>query len=452
MTAPRLLAIDDEPAVLTVLERFARRHDFDILTSTDSRASLAELPRLKPDAVLVDLRMPDLNGIDVLRAIHAIDPTCQVILMTGHATVDSAIEAVKLGALDYLSKPFDFSRLADVLTTVRRSIERRGEVLAADRETARAFDFRGLIGRSPQMQALFDTIRRLAPHVRTALIHGETGTGKELVARALHSVGPRRDRPFAVFNCAAVVETLFETEFFGHTRGAFTGATEAKSGLFEHVDGGTLFLDEIGELPLSMQAKLLRVVEYGEVQRVGAASPRKVDVRVLAATNRDLREEVERGRFRKDLYYRLNIIEIVVPPLRDRRSDIPYLAAAFINEFATRFGKPLTGITAAAEALLLQAPWPGNVRELRNTLERACMLSEGRILGEHELRRALAVDAPSGWSAAVVARPAREVREVRKDQVEQAISDHAGNKAAMARALGISRRALYRRLDAFGLR
>jgi DNA-binding NtrC family response regulator len=449
---PRLLAIDDEPTVLTVLERFAHRLGFDVFGSTDSRAALTDMRRLKPDAVIVDLRMPDVNGIDVLRAIHDIEPTCQVILMTGHATVDSAIEAVKLGALDYLSKPFDFDRLTEVLTTVRRSIERRGELLAADRETARALEFRGIIGRSPQMQELFDTIRRLAPHVRTALIHGETGTGKELVARALHAVGPRRDRNFVVFNCAAVVESLFETEFFGHTRGAFTGASEAKAGLFEHADGGTLFLDEIGELPVSMQAKLLRVVEYGEVQRVGAAIPRKVDVRVVAATNRDLRDEVERGRFRKDLFYRLNIVEIVVPPLRERRSDIPYLTASFVNEFASRFGKPLSGVTAGAEALLLQAAWPGNVRELRNTLERACMLSEGRILGERELRRAMASERTALPAAHVHLLNAPGPRDVRKDEVEQAIAAHAGNKAAMARALGISRRALYRRLDTFGLR
>jgi DNA-binding NtrC family response regulator len=450
---PRLLAIDDEPIVLAALERFARRLGFDVTTSSDSRAAVADIRALKPDAVIVDLRMPEVNGLAVLRAINDVDPTCKVILMTGHATVDTAIEAVKLGALDYLSKPFDLARLRDVLTTVQRGIERRRQLLAADSQAARASEFHGLIGRSPQMQELFDTVRRLAPHLRTALILGETGTGKELVARALHKLGPRRDRGFVVFNCSTVVETLFETEFFGHTRGAFTGATDAKVGLFEHADGGTLFLDEIGELPLAMQSKLLRVIEYGEVQRVGSTSARRVDVRVIAATNRDLRDEVRHGRFRDDLYYRLNVVPIAVPPLRDRRSDIPYLAAAFIKEFAARFNKPMSGLTAGAEGLLLQAPWPGNVRELRNTLERACMLSEGRILGERDLRHAL------GGETSLLANAGHPQRfgvtaatELPRERIEQALQVAGGNKAAAARVLGISRRALYRRLDGLGIR
>jgi two-component system response regulator HydG len=450
---PTLLAIDDEEPILTLVDRFARGLGFTVVTSTDSRTTLTNLHVIKPDAVLVDLRMPDVNGLAVLRAIRDIDPVCKVILMTGEATVDSAIEAVKLGALDYLTKPFDFDRLRDVLTTVRRSIERRGEMLAADSEAARAFEFHGLIGRSPAMQELFDTIRRLAPHVRTALIIGETGTGKELVARALHKVGPRRDRPFVALNCSAIVEGLFESEFFGHVRGAFTGAVEAKAGIFEHANGGTVFLDEIGELPLPLQAKLLRVVEYGEVQRVGAAERHHVDVRVLAATNRDLREEVRRGRFREDLFYRLNVVGLVVPPLRDRRSDIPYLTAAFIREFATRFDKTITGMSASAEGLLLRAPWHGNVRELRNTLERACMMTEGRILTERELQGAgTPFDDNGPWRTERVDVPPKVIAaDLQRDEIERALHSARGNKAAAARALGISRRAFYRRLEALGI-
>jgi DNA-binding NtrC family response regulator len=451
---PVLLALDDEPPILMLVDRFARRLGFDVVTSTDSRTTLANLPAIKPDAVMVDLRMPDVNGLAVLRAIRDIDPACQVILMTGQATVDSAIEAVKLGALDYLTKPFDFDRLRDVLTTVRRGIERRGEMLAADDQAARTFEFHGLIGRSPVMQELFDTIRRLAPHLRTALIVGETGTGKELVARALHKVGPRRDKPIVALNCSAIVEGLFESEFFGHARGAFTGAVDSKPGIFEHAHGGTVFLDEIGELPLALQAKLLRVVEYGEVQRVGTADRRKVDVRVLAATNRDLREEVRRGRFREDLYYRLNVVEVAVPPLRDRRSDIPYLAAAFIKHFAAQFGKSITGVSAGAESLLMCAPWLGNVRELRNTLERACMLTEGRILTERELRGAGTATHALGAGGGPIAtdvRPRPATREFAREEIEGALESVGGNKAAAARALGISRRAFYRRLDALGI-
>jgi two-component system response regulator HydG len=317
-------------------------------------------------------------------------------------------------------------------------------------------EFCGMVGRSPVMQELFDFIRRLAPHARTALVAGETGTGKELVARALHKLGPRRDRKFIAFNCSAVVETLFESELFGHTRGAFTGAVEAKAGLFEMADGGTLFLDEIGELPLQVQAKLLRVVEYGEVQRVGASEGKRVDVRAIAATNRQLVEEVAAGRFREDLYYRLNVVEIALPSLRERRDDIPYLTAAFIKEFAKRFEKPLAGLSPGAERLLHNAPWPGNIRELRNVLERACMLSEGRMLSEREVLVALgggqrAVPSSTAKLAGPESEPAQEP-ELDRRQIEQALQKVGGNRSAAARLLGVSRRALYRRLDTFGLR
>ncbi len=454
---PVLLVVDDEPGVIAMIDRFARGQGFDVIARADGRQAIAELPTLNADVALVDLRMPEVSGLEVLRAIHDAYPACQVILMTAHATVDSAIEAVKLGALDYLSKPFDFERLGDLLTTVRKGLERRRELLTADSELASRFEFCGMIGRSPVTQELFDTIRRLAPHVRTALVSGETGTGKELVARALHKLGARRERRFVACNCSAIVDTLFESELFGHTRGAFTGATEAKVGLFELADGGTLFLDEIGELPFVMQAKLLRVVEYGEVQRVGATEPRRVDVRVIAATNRDLLEEVRVRRFRQDLYYRLNIVEIALPPLRERREDIAYLTAAFVKEFAKRFNKPLVGMSPGAERLLQNAPWPGNIRELRNTLERACMLSEGHILSEREVRSVLGAvgrspASPDPQGAASSATPPEPAPEIDREKVQQILQTVGGNKSAAARMLGVSRRALYRRLDMFGLR
>jgi DNA-binding NtrC family response regulator len=263
--------------------------------------------------------MPHINGLAVLRGIREIDPACQVILMTGHGSVDTAIEAVKLGALDYLAKPFDFKRLAGLLTGVCKSIERRQRLLRVDVDVARTFAFYGMIGRSAAMQELFDAVRRFAPHVRTVLVTGETGTGKELVARALHTLGTRSERRFVTVNCSAVVAGLFESELFGHQRGAFTGATDTKVGLFEHADKGTLFLDEIGELPQAVQAKLLRAVEYGDVQRVGSLAAMHVDVAVIAATNRDLRAETASGRFRSDLYYRLSVMEIRLVPLRERR-------------------------------------------------------------------------------------------------------------------------------------
>jgi len=446
---PVMLVVDDEPLMISIVERHGRRHGFDVITRDGRRTILEELPRINADVAVVDLRMPELSGIDMLQAIHDVSPTCQVILMTGQATVDSAIEAVKLGALDYLQKPLDFKRLGELLQSVRRDLESRRLLLAVDGEMASRFEFHGMIGRSAVMQRLFDTIRRLAPHVRAALVTGETGTGKELAARALHALGGRGNRRFTACNCSAIMETLFESELFGHTRGAFTGASEAKAGLFDRTDGGTLFLDEIGELPISMQAKLLRVVEYGEVQRVGATEPKKVDVRVVAATNRMLRDEVAAGRFREDLLYRLNVVEISLPPLRDRREDIAYLSAAFVTEFAAKFKKALGGISPGAEQVLHGAPWPGNVRELRNTLERACLLSEGHTLSERDVRTALGSVPTTSSSPAPIACPPPV--SVDRDALVRALEAANGNKSIAARTLGMSRRAFYRRLEAHGL-
>jgi DNA-binding NtrC family response regulator len=368
--------------------------------------------------------------------------------------VDSAIEAIKAGALDYLTKPFDVDRLRELLITVRKTIERRETLMRLDADVARQFEFYGLIGRSPGMQELFDSVRRFAPYARTVLVTGETGTGKELIAKALHRLGPRREKKLVTVNCSAVVETLFESELFGHMRGAFTGATDTKLGLFEHAHNATIFLDEIGELPLPLQAKMLRAVEMGEVQRVGSLESRRSDVFAIAATNRDLRAESRLGRFRSDLYFRLSMIELHIPPLRDRRDDIPYLTAAFVRQFAARLGRPIKGITPAAERLLHSAPWPGNVRELRNVIERACILSDSRIVTERELASAMSIspagegpqDAPvtmfeeSRKSPSLMASAQRE-------QIRKVLQVVNGNKAAAAKQLGMSRRSLYRWLD-----
>ncbi len=449
---PRLLVVDDEPAVLKTVGRFVEQLDFEVVVRSSGEEALACLATVKPDAVLVDLRMPGLSGIDVLRAVRAAEPDCQVILMTANATVDSAVEAVSAGALDYLSKPFDLGRLRELLVTVQQRIARRELLLQADADIARRFEFCGMIGRSPTMQELFDSIRRMAPHARTVLIGGETGTGKELVARALHKMGPRSDRKLVTVNCSAVVPTLFESELFGHVRGAFTGATDAKVGVFEHAHGGTLFLDEAGDLPLAVQPKLLRALEQGEVQRVGSLETRVVDAYVIAATNRDLRSDIAQGRFRDDLFYRMGVIEFHLAPLRERREDIPYLAAHFIRQVAERLKRPITGMTPAVERWLQQAPWPGNIRELRNVIERACLLSEGRMLNERDIASAVSASG-TGASRAPAAAPAEKGGDAhlfstaQRDQIRRVLRDVQGNKTAAAQRLGMSRRSLYRWLD-----
>jgi DNA-binding NtrC family response regulator len=451
---PKLLIVDDEPAILEMLGRFAEEADFEVVACAGGAEALAYLNHHRADVAAVDLRMPDVGGLEVLRAIRNVDPDCQVILMSGEATIDSAVEAVKLGAIDYLTKPFDFSRFKHLLNVVSEDTAQRRRLLHAEQEVAKNAEFCGMIGRGPRMQELFRLIRRLAPHVRTVLITGETGSGKELVARAFHRVGPRANKRFVAINCSAVVETLFESELFGHTRGAFTGATDNKPGLFEVAHGGTLFLDEIGELPLGMQAKLLRVLETGEVQRVGSVEPRRVDVHVLAATNRNLQAEAAAGRFRSDLYYRLNVVELPVPSLRERREDIPYLTAAFVRESAARLGKHLVGLTPSAERILVSATFNGNIRELRNVVERACILADSEFITEREFTSGVSrIASPSatGLAQSMGDFGDGSLSAVESGHILEVLARSGGNKAKAAKALGLDRRSLYRRLELYGI-
>jgi len=449
---PRLLVVDDDRAILTLIGSIALGEGFDVSTTVDGTDALQQLSVRPVDLALVDLKMPGVSGLDVLKAIREVSSECRVALMSGHATIDSAVEAVKLGAMDYLTKPFDLPRLRELLSTVRREAEERRTVLRLESDLAHHLEFCGMIGRGTAMQEAFGLIRRLAPHARTALVTGETGTGKELVARALHTLGPRSTKKLVTVNCSALVETLSESELFGHVRGAFTGAAETKPGLFETADGGTMFLDEVGELPFAVQAKLLRVIENGEVQRVGSVDTRKIDVRVIAATNRDLVAEVAAGRFRSDLYYRLNVAQISLPPLRERREDIPYLTATFVRAFSERFGRPVGGLTPGAERLLIEATWHGNVRQLRNVLERGCMLVEGEFITEGDLAPALDRTTPAIGDRPVPIRtvPA-PLHEIEREHIIKTLEQVRGNKAVAARLLGISRRAFYRQLERHGL-
>jgi len=458
--APVLLVVDDDRQVLDVLSRFAQRVGFEVVTSTSGVAALELLRQRAADVALVDLHMPEVGGLDVLKEIKEGHPDCQVILITGFASIETAVEAVKLGAMDYLSKPVSFSRLEELLISVREDIDRRRSLLEIEADLARRLEFNGMIGRSPVMQELFGLVRRLAPHLRTALISGETGTGKELVARALHDAGPRREKPFVVVSCSAVHEASFETELFGRVAGSYPGG-EARQGVFDLADGGTVFLDEVSELPLAVQARLLRVIEFGELHRVGSLEERHVDLQVIAATQRNLRAEVAAGRFRSDLFYRLNVVEVVLPPLRERREDIPYLTASFVRECAARLGKPIRGVAASAEALLATAPWEGNVRELRNVIERACLLSDGEFLTERDVSSAMpAPPARRPAGATVVeafraqdsaADDAQLLSTVEREHILRALQRAGGNKKAAARMLGVSRRALYRRLERLDL-
>jgi DNA-binding NtrC family response regulator len=452
---PRLLIVDDDKVILGLIERIAVGEGFDVETTQDSSDALVQLLRRPADVVLLDVRMPGVSGLDILRSIRAMNSRSKIVLMTGFGSIEDAVEAVKLGATDYLTKPFDVARLRQLLRDMRAEAESRRAVLALERDVAERLEFCGMVGRGPAMQDLFDLIRRLAPHASTVLVTGETGTGKELVARALHHLGSRGSGRFVAVNCSAVVETLFESELFGHVRGAFRGATEHKPGLFESADGGTLFLDEVGELPLSVQAKLLRVLEDGEVQRVGSVHTRKVDVRLIAATNRDLGAEVAAGRFRADLYYRLNIVEVSLPPLRERREDIPYLTAAFVRGFSQRFKKPLVGLTSGAERVLGDARWDGNVRQLRNVLERACILAGGEYVTESDLagiiREPRTTFSTRGLSRPEPADTTAPLVTVEREHIVRTLQQVRGNKAVAARLLGISRRAFYRQLERHGL-
>jgi two-component system response regulator HydG len=438
------MLVDDDPGVLTLLSSLASSAGFAVDAHGQAAAALAAARLAPPDAAIVDYCLPDSDGLEVLRALRHSAPACDVLLMSGFGSIPCAVDALKLGARDFLCKPFDLVAISGTLALLHReAVARRSRGQTAS--PAQGGRLEDMVGFSPLMAEVFDLIRRVAPHFTTALVTGETGTGKELVARALHRLGRRRDRPFLAVNCSAIVDTLFESELFGHTRGAFTGAVESRPGLFERAHGGVVFLDEIGELPPAMQAKLLRTLETGEVAKVGSRDVRRVDVHVIAATNRVLEEEVAAGRFRADLFYRLNAIELRVPPLRDRREDLVPLAEEIVLGCARQFGRRIRGLSSDALDQLAGWSWPGNVRELRNTLERACMLAQSDVITARDLR--LGSRVPALVRAASDIGAVRPIADLEREEIERALVETQGNKKEAARRLGISRRALYRRLE-----
>ena len=443
-----LVAIDDDPSSLDLVKSALKSLPLEILTATDSCAGLELVLRRRPDIVLLDLCMPKMNGMELLEKIQQSDPDIDVILITAHYSTESAVEAIRKGACDYLEKPISISVLRERLGKLIEQAQRRQLALKLDDELVRTHQFQGMVGRSPAMLQVFARISRIAPHFRTVLIGGATGTGKELAAAALHRLSPAASGRFAVCNCSAVVETLFESELFGHVKGAFTGATQDKVGLVECADGGALFLDEIGDMPLETQTKLLRVLENREVQRVGSTSVRKVNVRVIAATNRNLHELIARNQFREDLFYRLSTVEVRLPSLAERMEDLPLLEHYFIEQLAGQFGKVIRGITPRAQLVLSRHPWPGNVRELRSALESACMTMEGDTIDARDL--------PEYLRSLMPGRPAADndemlpLAEIERRHVLRVLERVGGNKLQAAKILGINRATVYRILNEDG--
>ncbi len=435
-----LLAIDDDPQSLEFVKDALAQENLEILTTNEPELGLELVLRRHPQIVLLDLVMPKIGGMELLERILEADPGTNVMLMTAHYSTEAAVEAIQKGAYDYLNKPLSVEKLRERVDQLIAEARQRRRTLQLDRELLKVYEFEGLLGRSPLMLDVFARVRRVAPHFRTVLVTGATGTGKELVARALHRLRPAASGPFAVCNCSAIVETLFESELFGYVKGAFTGATQDKSGLFEYANGGTLFLDEIGEMPLATQAKLLRVLQSHEIQRVGSPAVRKVDVRVVAATNRDLRARVVDKEFRDDLYYRLCMVEIKLPQLAERKEDLPLLVRYFVERFATQYNKSIRGLTRRAQALLARYVWPGNVRELENALGHACMMVEGDLIDVRDLPDTLRK--PAEWEP-VEDEDLVSLDELQRRHALRVLARVGGNKKRAAEILGIARTTLY---------
>ena len=435
-----VLVIDDDEQTLALIEAALEQQSVTILRSTDPEKGLELFLQHRPEVVLVDLKMPKMSGLELLERFLSHDPGTEVILMTGQYSPSSAVEAIKKGAADYLTKPLEMDILRQRIGVLVEEAQKRRRVTELDRELLETFQFESIVGRSPLMLDVFGAVRRVAPHFRTVLVTGATGTGKEQIARALHRLGPTGTRTFAACNCSALTETLYESELFGYVRGAFTGATQDKMGLFEYANGGTVFLDEIGDLSLSGQAKLLRVLQNHEIQRVGSPAVRRVDVRVIAATNRDLRAMVAERKFREDLFYRISMVEIGLPKLLERMEDLPLLQRHFVDRFSREYKKEIRGLTRQAQKILTRHTWPGNVRELENVIGNACMMVQGQVIDVADLPAYLRVRSfgSATWDDEVLS-----IDELTFHHVLKVIRQFKGRKTQAAEALGIGRTTLY---------
>jgi two-component system response regulator HydG len=449
----KIFIVDDDPGHLVSLKTIIRSWGYMVETADDGGAAVDMVKSMPMDLILMDVRMATMSGIEALKQIKAYNPTIPIIIMTAYSSVDTAVAAMKSGAYDYLIKPLDFEVLK---LAVERASEHAGlkEENRALKEHLRGdYDIQNIIGRSQSMKNLMEMVSMVAPSDATVLITGESGTGKELIARSLHYNSPRREKPLVVVNCAAIAETLLESELFGHEKGAFTGADKRHEGRFFLANHGTIFLDEIGEMPSTMQAKLLRVLQEREIQRVGGEKTIKVDVRVVAATNRDLEADVAKGQFREDLFYRLNVMPLNVPPLRKRQEDIPLLAQHFSDKFADKNRKTVKGFVPLAMDMLLNYDWPGNVRELENAMERAVILLSGEYITETQLPLNITEKYPDLETLAAIAAPitdgTRSLEEIEKEAILATLKASEGNKAEAARRLGVTRKTLHNKLKSY---
>ncbi|CAI1666583.1 sigma 54-interacting transcriptional regulator [Serratia fonticola] len=439
-----ILLVEDDLSHCTILQALISGWGYRVSVAHNGRQALEQVRAQPFDLILSDVRMAEMDGIAALKAIKSYNPAIPILIMTAYSNVESAVEAIKAGAYDYLTKPLDFDTLQLTLARALEHTSLKSE--NQDLKQRLRFDQQNFIGRSEPMRKLLEMIAMIAPSEATVLISGESGTGKELIARAVHANSLRKERPLVSINCAALSESLLESELFGHEKGAFTGADKRREGRFMEADQGTLFLDEIGEVSPLMQAKLLRAIQEREIQRVGSNQTLSVDVRLIAATNRDLLADVEAGRFRQDLYYRLNVVTVDSPPLRARREDIPLLAMHFLAKFAERNRKPVKGFTPLAMDMLLKYSWPGNVRELENSVERGVILLSGDFISEKEL--------PLSISQCVDVQPDRQcgqaiqpLEQVEKQAILAALEQTAGNKTEAAKQLGITRKTLLAKLQ-----
>lgn len=440
-----LLVVDDDPVTVNLLKEVLSKEGYEIETALSGEEAIARGTDHLFDVVITDVRMGDKDGMEVLRSLKKTAPETTVIMITAFGSIDTAIEAIREGAFDYISKPF---KLEEIKLTIQRALEQKRllqENKLYRQELVKKYQFENFVGRTPQILQVYKTIAKVADTKSTVLLYGESGTGKELVARSIHYNSQRNHQPFMPVDCASLVESLLESELFGHVRGAFTGALFTKKGLFEEADGGTLFLDEVSNLSLSMQTRLLRFLQEHEIKRVGGTESIKVDVRVIAATNQLLEPLVKEGKFREDLFYRLNVVSITLPPLRERKEDIPLLANHFLQKFVEEYNKTISHLSPEALEILAQFSWPGNVRELENTIERAVILSALPIILPEDLPKSV-LDAIKGGYPMFPEKPL-SLKEVEKSYVLKVLQDTKGNKKKASEILGISRATLYQILE-----